>query len=115
MVGQTPEKRREIMTVIKKILADDFSIEPNSLTEHTRIVEDLKLDGDDGIEFIDNFHDQYPFESSDFNYSDYFGSEGLSLGIFDYFRGRKTPLRKPLTIGMLVDAAVKGKWISSSS
>jgi hypothetical protein len=31
------------------------------------------------------------------------------LGIFHWIRGRKTPRRQPLTIGMLIDAAVQGR------
>ena len=112
MVGHAREQRRQVLEDVKRILASDFRIKTDSLTEHTRIVEDLKLDGDDGIEFIDSFHNEYPFESSGFNYANYFGSEGLSLGILNWIRGRKTPQRRPLTIGMLIDAAVNGKWTS---
>jgi len=114
MVGHRRERRRKVLEDVKRILASDFSIKTDSLTEHTRIVEDLKLDGDDGIEFVDSFHNEYPFESSGFNYADYFGSEGLSLGILDWIRGRKALRRRPLTIGMLIDAAVNGKWTPPS-
>lgn len=96
------------MEAVKRMLAG-FCVQTHSLAEQTRIVEDLKLDGDDGIEFIDSFHDEYPFDSSGFNCADYFGPEGLSLGIFHWIRGRKTPRRQPLTIGMLIDAAVQGR------
>lgn len=93
------------------------------LTPSTRVFDDLRLDGDDAIEFIDRLFTKFNVVG-DFPYARYFGGEGsagaallllpwLVVSLFRFvFRSKPVPEpdNHPLTLGMLYEACRAGHW-----
>lgn len=48
------EQRREIMEFMIRILVDKYGVRRSSLHEHTDLESDLRLDGDDLSDFIED-------------------------------------------------------------
>ncbi|NIF76950.1 DUF1493 family protein [Paraburkholderia sp. Cy-641] len=96
------------------------------LTPSTSISDDLRIDGDDAFEFIDQFFERFDVAGGEnFPVLRYFGPEGNTLFAllivpvlvvaFVRFVLRLKPVnllpRKPtLTLGMLLDAIRVGRW-----
>jgi hypothetical protein len=70
---------------------------------------DLGVTGDDGIDFISSFGDEFEIDFSEFEYCKYFDSEGFNP--FDLFfpSEKKWPLR----VKSLVQAAIEKKWMDT--
>jgi len=58
-------------------------IQPDKITLDTLIEKDLGITGDDAIDFIEEFAKKFDVDIVSFDYSKYFGSEGID--IFDVF------------------------------
>ncbi|WP_321796753.1 DUF1493 family protein [Caballeronia sp. J97] len=96
-----------------------------SLTPSTHVFEDLRIDGDDAIEFVDRFFEKFNVKG-DFPYARYFGGEGtagpallfIPFLVFAPFRAlfrlerasNANPEYRSLTLGMLYEAARIGHW-----
>jgi len=91
--------------VIKKRWEYDFP-----LTRETTLQKDLKIYGDDADEFIIAFGKEFNVDISQFRIQDYFESEGdpVALSVLRFF-GKKKPPFKPITLGDLERAVIKGK------
>jgi hypothetical protein len=86
-----------------------FFTKPEILTRKTSLEDDLGITGDDGVEFLEEFHEQFPFDIGDFGtFGYYFSDEGFSLFAFLF----KKEKRLPLTLGMLEQAVIDGVWDS---
>jgi hypothetical protein len=99
-----------IIDFLINLLVEDYGIKSGKITLASRISEDFRLDGDDAVEFFDSFHEAFPFDPGTFTYDTYFNAEGFSLGFFDWIKGKKKPPLRPMTLQMLVDAAMTGRW-----
>ncbi|BCF89536.1 DUF1493 family protein [Paraburkholderia sp. PGU16] len=94
-----------------------FGKEP-TLTPSTRILDDLRIDGVDAIEFVDKLFEKFAVEG-DFPYARYIGPESpanilcaipaLICGLFNRNRPPH-PDEHPLTLGMLYEAMRAGRW-----
>ena len=70
---------------------------------------DLKITGDDAVEFIIAFGRRFNVDVSNFKADDYFESEGISLSsIVDVFRKSKKEIKKELSLGDL-EKAIENK------
>lgn len=87
----------------------------SKLSINSRLFEDLGLEGDDALEFMDSYFEKFKVDSADFQFGDYFGPEGFDLIgllinlIFDFLRGNSQSL-KPLRISDLINSAQQGMW-----
>jgi len=84
------------------------------LKKSTRIERDLKITGDDAVEFIMAFNERFDVDISEFMMDEYFEAEGMShmLPIIDFLlRRKKKRTRKSLTIGDLEKAIELGYLI----
>ncbi|TQV61997.1 MAG: DUF1493 family protein [Sulfurovum sp.] len=80
-----------------------------ALTRKTSLEDDLGITGDDGVDFLEEFHERFPFDIGDFGtLGYYFRGEGFSLFAFLF----KKEKRLPLTLGMLERAVIDGVWDS---
>lgn len=81
------------------------------LLRETRLEKDLKITGDDAVEFIVAFGREFNVDVSQFMAADYFGPEGdvILPAILNFLTGRRRPRRKILTIGHLEKAVFAGK------
>ena len=85
-------------------------IEPEDISEETRVEKDLGMTGDDAIEFINEFSQNFKVDISEFDFPKYFGSEGIDLGeMFSRLLGKKRSNRAELTLLDLERAIDKGK------
>jgi Protein of unknown function (DUF1493) len=80
------------------------------LTSQTRLVEDLKLIGDDADEFMGDWAEEFSIEAGDFLLDSYFPAEGLNLIGAVLAPFRKKTQAVTLTIGMLEKAVDLGVW-----
>jgi len=54
-------------------------IKPKKLTLDTLIERDLGITGDDSIDFIEEFAQEFNVDITSFDYSKYFGGEGVNI------------------------------------
>ncbi len=54
-------------------------INPKKLTLDTLVEKGLGITGDDAIDFIEEFAKEFNVDIASFNYSKYFGEEGVSI------------------------------------
>ncbi len=81
---------------------------------HSSIIDDLKLDGPDAMEFLATFSLKYDVDISDFPFRDYFHDHEFRnrFSFFDFFVRRqsgKAPVPKDLKIVDLVAAVERKK------
>jgi acyl carrier protein len=87
------------------------------ISSATRLYEDLKIDGDDAVDFFQEFEKEFRVDISGLDLSKYFNGEGFDpIGLHklvEMIIGRKnsTPLgkRKSINLGHLIEAIKKGK------
>lgn len=86
-----------------------------SLTFETRLYEDLKIDGDDAIDFFLAFENEFNVDVSQFNLGKYFNGEGFDpIGlskVFKMLKGQKetsSEKKISLNLGHLVKAIKEG-------
>lgn len=82
-------------------------------TYETDIVKDLKLKGDDAYEFIRLFSEKFNVNIAEFNFEEYFDSEGdwIFPMILDLLLKRKEKKKKKITLGDLERGVKEGKLI----
>ncbi|WP_206951922.1 DUF1493 family protein [Trinickia acidisoli] len=78
----------------------------------TRLEEDLGLTGVDAVEFIDHWAERFGVTAKECPYARYFGPEGLDVigSIASIFSKRARRPLVPITLGMLAEAMVAGRW-----
>ena len=105
--------RDEVLAKVRALLAKKCRCDSGLITEDTRLLQDLELDGDDAEEFIDTFSREFGVDMSSFCFEEYFGPEVscrsmlsvLTMGII-VRNGEK----QPLTVGHLVNAVTNCRW-----
>lgn len=60
----------------------------------TRLGEDLGMDGDDASDFLEEYFDNFKVEIGDFNFEDYFASEGAGCFPLTFFLRRGSGRKK---------------------
>lgn len=92
---------------VKAFVAMQASFNFEDLSLQTRLSEDLGVDGDDAVEFLEKFSEEFNVDLSSFPYNRHFTSEGLSL------LWLLAPENKlvPVTLQDLVDAVKAGKLV----
>jgi len=93
---------------VVRFISDTLSIPIQSIQDSSSLNHDLKVDGDDAMDFIVAFSKYYNVDISEFVFSDYFGGEicanpvSLLVGIFK----KSSPKFKRLEVRELVDATL---------
>ncbi|MBP1317658.1 DUF1493 family protein [Herbaspirillum sp. 1130] len=84
------------------------------ITRDTQLDEDLHVNGDDAVDFMEHFFEEFSIDFGDYNFDHYFVPEGFSpLEIFlllIWKKKRASYDRPPITLGMLYQAALDGRW-----
>jgi len=98
---------------VADFVAEQLSFNRDRLRPWTRLGHDLRVDGDDGAEFMQAFAQRFGVDLSAFRCERHFGPEAafnplayLWLLLFD----RKQLRLVPITIADLVEAARRGRW-----
>ncbi|WP_321968053.1 DUF1493 family protein [Burkholderia cepacia] len=85
-----------------------------SLTRSTLVERDLDITGDDAIDFMNKFFNNFCVQTGDFSFERYFSGEGFNLiDIVLMLISKKARMKYhkvPLTLGMLHQAIVDGRW-----
>jgi Protein of unknown function (DUF1493) len=79
------------------------------VTLSTRLLQDLRMDGDDAVDFFESFGETFnvDLERLWLHWPHYFGPEGLFQGL--PFRG----LELEITVQDLIDSAQAGRWLNA--
>lgn len=84
------------------------------LTRDTQLNDDLDVTGDDADDFMEHFFEEFSIDYGDYNFDHYFVAEGFSpIEIFLLMISKKKRAsydRPPITLGMLYQAALDGRW-----
>nr|WP_176722395.1 DUF1493 family protein [Candidatus Thiosymbion oneisti] len=82
------------------------------LTSDTELFAQLGLESDDALEFLDHYATEFCVDMTGFDYHLYFGPEGLDVIsiIASLFSGKGRQPYKPLMLGDLHDAMIRGRW-----
>ena len=97
----------ELIVFVRKLHYDDEIV----LTRSTDLKKDLRLKGDDAIEFLESFLIEFNIDGSQFRADKYIEGEGQDLlgFISKLFKGRTDEPMKIITLGKLDDAISSGK------
>lgn len=84
------------------------------ITRDTQLYNDLDVDGEEAVDFMEHFFAEFSIDYGDYNFDHYFVAEGFSpLEIFLLMISKKKRAsydRPPITLGMLQQAALDGRW-----
>lgn len=84
------------------------------ITRDTQLYNDLDVDGDEAEDFMEHFFEEFSIDCGDYNFDHYFVVEGFSpIEIFLLMISKKKRAsydRPPITLGMLYQAALDGRW-----
>jgi acyl carrier protein len=105
-----PDAKEQVLS----ILARKVGIDPASISSDMRLLQDLRLDGDDAVEAILEISKTCSMDVSNFNSSLYFGSEPslLSLVKLPWRQKKNRESARSLTVGQLIEAARAGRLAS---
>lgn len=83
-----------------------------TLTPEMTLEDDLGISGDDAVEFMDAFFDEFEVDSSQFIFEDYFTLEGGGLINFRWLFGLESKPKKsiPISLAYLQKIAKKKVW-----
>ncbi len=101
----------EILERVRSCIAAHQAIPLARIHANSRLVEDLRVDGDDLVELIDHLFASFEIAPNEFDYREFVSPEGLSL--FSLRRGSATPdqpSHRALTVAMIAHAAVAHAW-----
>ncbi|MBI1926411.1 DUF1493 family protein [Candidatus Poribacteria bacterium] len=108
-----------ILARVKAFVAEHHRIAEKKFNPDTRLLEDLGIDGDDGVELIEAFCEEFEIDPSTIHISEYFGPEGCDLIgslfgflydlLFDKEKLRSTST--PITLHDLAESAQAKRWI----
>src|SRR5687767_11367336 len=89
-----------------RFIADRTGIDPSELRSSSRLLHDLKIDGDDASELLAEYAEAFQVDLSQLDFASYFRSEPNLLVLwFGNVAGFK-----PLWVADLVHSARVGKW-----
>ncbi len=92
---------------VRALLVNETGIRSSKVTESSRLVEDLRIDGDDLADLMHSYFERLSVDQTGFNADRYIPDEGFSL----FGRERKT---QPITVSMLVEGVRSGRWPDAS-
>jgi len=93
-----------------------YSIHYKQLTRESEIEKDLKIAGDDAVEFIDDIFIKFNVRCILFDYNKYFDPEGFGLINFPKIinfitkKQKQATVKQRLTLGDIERAIISGMW-----
>ena len=100
----------DVRETVIQIVADESGVRPEKLTDQTRIVEDLYLDGDDVVEIVERVSTTFNVDVANYRWYHHHGPEGcnpLWLIVRPWWM-RKTHI--PIRMADLIEAANTKVW-----
>jgi len=99
---------------VRAFVAHHAGMATDTLDEHTRLAEDLGLDGEDAVELMSAFSKEFAVEMADFQFAEYFGPEGAFnplLYLYCWLFDRQKLQKTSITVHDLVRAAEAARWM----
>jgi hypothetical protein len=93
------------------VLARRSGLAKEKVKPDARLVQDLKLDGDDALDAVLEISEKCAMDVSGFDSSRYFRSEPTLLTLLPFLpsQRRDSETKQPLTVAELIEAARSGK------
>lgn len=85
------------------------------ISHSTSVNFDIRIDGDDGAEFIEAFSKKFNVDLSGFDFHNYFYAEGFIgpiTSLILYIAGKRQTKKQSLLVSDLFDAMKNGKWLA---
>jgi len=107
----------ELLNDVIAFVAEYWEEPESQLSAETSVNNDLGMDGDDGLEFMQAFSRRFAVDLATFPHNNYFGAEAaatpislIAMMIRWLTTGKSTKL-SPLTLRQLVAAVENGSWL----
>ena len=100
---------------VVSVLVRRSGLGEEKVTPDARLVEDLKLDGDDAVDALLEISKKCSMDVSGFDSTRYFRSEPTLLSLLPFLPSQKKRAepKQSLTVGTLIEAARNGRLQSS--
>lgn len=108
IIAEATDMQMDAEECVFLVLARRSGLDRSQISASSRLVQDLKIDGDDAIDALLEISKQCGMEITHFDTSLYFRSEPNLLSIF---RSKRSPQRE-MTVGQMVAAARQGQLTS---
>jgi hypothetical protein len=101
---------------ITQLISIETGISKNQITEHSTLLGDLKIDGDDAWSLFENCHNKFGLILADFYFNKHFRCEPCLKGFVYLYRKIKyrdehiAANKIPITVKQLITACKNGKW-----
>jgi acyl carrier protein len=101
----------DVFEKLKQFVTEQRWEYPFPLTKDTTVEKELKITGDDAVDFLIAYGKKFNVDVSHFMAADYFDSEGdiILPAIIRSITGRRKPFKKILTLGHLEKGIMAGK------
>jgi hypothetical protein len=100
---------------IQSFVSEFRGTKKEELTPETTLYWDLRIYGDDAIEFMEAFFNRYEIDFTDFYITKYFRQEGHSIVDLYYSLFKPEKLKfPPITLQHLLEVAKAKKWFEVS-
>lgn len=99
---------------LRSFINEELGVNIHSLREDLSIEDDLRLSGDDTVDFVMSFAKRFDVDISNLDMRKYSAGEGLLLNfrsLSQKVRGKIKPEITPLTVKILVDAIVSKRLV----
>ncbi|MEJ7694658.1 DUF1493 family protein [Daejeonella sp.] len=106
----------EAFQKLTEYIHNKYSIPYKQLTRESEIEKDLKITGDDAVEFIDDIFVKFNVQCKRFDYNKYFEPEGFGFINFNKIIGwfiklpQQPTIKQRLTLGDIEHAITTGVW-----
>ncbi len=103
----------ELSQPLVTFLCEELKVPPSRLSATTRLFQDLGVDGDDGVELIQNYGLLFSVDLSGFQPTLHFGPEaaGNPFIWFWWFVSRRWPKFVPITLADLEISLRHRRWV----
>ncbi|RVU00584.1 DUF1493 family protein [Mucilaginibacter limnophilus] len=106
----------QILSELKVMISDFSGVHQKNINEESMLETDLRIYGDDTIDLLIIYSEQYNIDMSAFKGEEYIASEGDTLlpAIKKFFNGEKQVSRKDIKVADLVNGVITGVFNPST-
>ena len=110
----------ELLNEVIAFVAEYWGEPKSRLFAETSVNNDLGMDGDDGLEFMEAFSRRFAVDLGTFPYDNYFGPEAAAnpisiiVAMIRWITTGKSTNLSPLTLRQLAVAVENGSWVSGA-
>ncbi|MEQ3663794.1 DUF1493 family protein [Olleya sp.] len=103
-------ERNNIFEKVKEFIIKESLVDYIEITPTTSIEKDLGITGDDAVDLLTKFGNEFHVDVSNFEFKKYFQEEGSWVfGWLSNIFGKEDPIRIHLTMDKLEEAVKKGR------